>query len=54
MLALRTIVPVSHIVYGTDYPYRTFAWTQQMLADGKVFDARELQAIAYGNAVKLL
>lgn len=54
MLALKTIVPSSQILYGTDYPYRTFTWTEQMLADDAVFSPRELQGINRDNSVALL
>jgi predicted TIM-barrel fold metal-dependent hydrolase len=54
MLALRTIVPPSQILYGTDYPYRDFAWTSKMLADDAVFNPREMQGINRDNAAKML
>jgi predicted TIM-barrel fold metal-dependent hydrolase len=54
MLALRTIVPTSQIVYGTDYPYRDFAWTSMMLNDDKVFSAAEMAGINRDNAAKLM
>jgi len=54
MLALREIVPVSQILYGTDYPFRTFDSTTEMLAEGAVFNPSELAGILHGNAAALL
>ena len=54
MLALKTVVPETSILFGTDYPYRSFAWTADLLASGAVFDAQGLEAIYYKNAVRLL
>ena len=54
MLALKTIVPESNIVFGSDYPYRTCGWTADMLASGEAFDEVGLEAIFYGNAARLL
>lgn len=53
MQALRAVVPVSQIVFGTDYPYRTFDWTADLLERGNVFSAAELTAIYRGDATKL-
>jgi predicted TIM-barrel fold metal-dependent hydrolase len=54
MLALREVVPPSQILYGTDYPYRGFAWTAKMLTDDAVFNAREMSGIFRDNAAKML
>jgi predicted TIM-barrel fold metal-dependent hydrolase len=54
MLALKTIVPEANILFGTDYPYRTFAWTAEMLISGETFDAQGLQAVFHDNALRLL
>ena len=54
MLALKTVVPESNIVFGSDYPYRACAWTAEMLESGEAFDAAGLQAIFYDNAARLL
>ena len=54
MLALREIVPVSQILYGTDYPFRTFDWTAEMLTKGAVFDPGELRDVLFANSAALL
>ena len=54
MTALRTLVPVSHIVFGTDYPYRTEEEHVKAMKENKVFSAKELQAIGRGNVAGLL
>jgi 6-methylsalicylate decarboxylase len=54
MLALKTIVPESNIVFGSDYPYRTCGWTAGMLASSEVFDSPGLQAVFHDNAARLL
>jgi predicted TIM-barrel fold metal-dependent hydrolase len=54
MGALRKVVPVSQIVYGTDYWFRTAAETGKGLETNKVFNAKELQAINRGNAERIL
>lgn len=54
MLALRAVVPPSQIVFGTDYPYKDFAWTEQMLVADGVFTDREMQGIYRDNAAALL
>jgi predicted TIM-barrel fold metal-dependent hydrolase len=53
MRALRTLVPVSQIVFGTDFPFRTTAETAKGLTTCRVFNAQELRAIDRGNALKL-
>jgi predicted TIM-barrel fold metal-dependent hydrolase len=52
--ALRTVVPVSQIVFGTDYPYRSTQEHVKGLATSGVFDARELQAIDRENTARIL
>jgi 6-methylsalicylate decarboxylase len=54
MRALRTVVPVSQIVYGTDYWYRNAAETSRGLMTDKVFSAEELRAINRSNAERFL
>jgi 6-methylsalicylate decarboxylase len=54
MRALRTVVPVSQIVYGTDYWYRNAAETSRGLTTNKVFSDEELRAINRGNAERIL
>jgi predicted TIM-barrel fold metal-dependent hydrolase len=50
--ALATLVPVSQIVFGTDYPYRTGAEHVRGLAAH--FGAEELKAIDRDNALRIL
>jgi predicted TIM-barrel fold metal-dependent hydrolase len=54
MGALRKVVPVSQILFGTDYWFRTAGETGKGLVTGKVFNAQELHAIDRGNAERLL
>lgn len=54
MGALRKVVPVSQIVFGTDYWYRTAEETARGLVTGKVFNGAELRMIDRGNAERLL
>jgi len=53
MSALSKVVPVSQIVFGTDYPYRTPAEHVKGLKDCGVFSARDLQMIDRENALPL-
>ena len=54
MKALRTLVPVSQIVFGTDFPFRTAVETGKGLTTCGVFNAQELEAIDRGNAMRIL
>jgi predicted TIM-barrel fold metal-dependent hydrolase len=54
MLALRKIVPVSHILFGTDFPWRTAAETVQGFKQTRVFSEGEQQAVDAANALALL
>jgi 6-methylsalicylate decarboxylase len=54
MAALKKAVPLSQIVFGTDYPFRTAVEHVKGLKDCGVFNARELQAIHRDNALRLL
>ncbi len=52
MAALTKFIPVSQIVYGTDYPYRSAAEHTQGLA--AIFSGADLRAIERDNAVRIL
>jgi predicted TIM-barrel fold metal-dependent hydrolase len=52
--ALRKVIPVSQILYGTDYWYRTAVESIRGLTTSKVFNAQELRAIQRGNAERIL
>jgi 6-methylsalicylate decarboxylase len=54
MRALKAVVPVSQILFGTDYFYRTATETVDALRHCGVFDDRELDQVGRGNAGKLL
>jgi predicted TIM-barrel fold metal-dependent hydrolase len=54
MAALSAIVPVSQIVFGTDYPYRTSIDHVKGLREAGVFTDEQLASIERGNALKLL
>lgn len=54
MRALRALVPVSQIVFGTDFPFRTTAETAKGLNTCGVFNRAEIRAINRDNAAKLL
>jgi len=54
MYALKSVVPMSHIVFGTDYPYISAAQTAKGLKDSGVFTAQELLQIDRDNALQLL
>jgi predicted TIM-barrel fold metal-dependent hydrolase len=51
--ALLKMVPVSQVLYGTDFPFRDGAEVNQGIADWG-FNAADLQAIEHGTAEKLL
>jgi 6-methylsalicylate decarboxylase len=52
--ALRKVIPISHILYGTDYWYRTAVDSVRGLTTSKVFSAQELRAINRTNAERIL
>ncbi len=52
MAALTKLVPVSQIVFGTDYPFRTAAEHVKGLV--AVFDEEDLEAIRRQNALRIL
>jgi len=54
MQALRTLVPTTQILYGTDYFYRTGTETAQALRRCAIFSQGELEAIGAGNSRRLL
>jgi len=54
MSALSAIIPVSQIVFGTDFPYRTGIDHVKGLRDSGVFTDAQLMDIERGNALKLL
>jgi 6-methylsalicylate decarboxylase len=54
MAALSAIIPVSQIVFGTDFPYRTSIDHVKGLRDSGVFTDAQLMDIERGNALKLL
>jgi predicted TIM-barrel fold metal-dependent hydrolase len=54
MAALRAVVPVSQIMFGTDYPHLTTVEHITGLAECGVFNAAELSAIGRDNALRLL
>jgi predicted TIM-barrel fold metal-dependent hydrolase len=50
--ALRSVVPLERIVFGTDYPFRTSADHVRGLETGKVFAPQEIAAIYRGNVAR--
>ena len=54
MTALKHVVPMSQILFGTDYPYRSSQENTMGLTASKAFDLKELEAIKSENALKLL
>jgi 6-methylsalicylate decarboxylase len=50
--ALRSVVPVEHIVFGTDYPFRSSLEHVTGLETGKVFDPREIAGIYRENLAR--
>jgi 6-methylsalicylate decarboxylase len=54
MSALKQIIPVSQILFGTDYPYSKVPDEVKGLQECGVFGADELRAIDRENALKLL
>ncbi len=52
MAALSKLVPVSQIVYGTDYPYRTSE--EHVTGLAAIFSADDLKAIDRENALRLM
>jgi 6-methylsalicylate decarboxylase len=54
MSALKKVIPVSQVVFGTDYPFRTSEEHVKGLAECGVFSAKELRGIDRENALRLL
>lgn len=54
MGALRTVAPVSQILFGTDYPFRASRDHVDGLRQSGVFTRRELRAVERDNALALL
>jgi predicted TIM-barrel fold metal-dependent hydrolase len=54
MAALRRVVPISQIVFGTDYPYGSAGAHARQLRESGVFDAAEIAAIEHDNPQALL
>ena len=54
MGALRKVVPVSQIVFGTDFHWRTAEETGRGLVTSKIFNDAELHAINRGNVERIL
>jgi predicted TIM-barrel fold metal-dependent hydrolase len=54
MAALRKIAPVSQIVFGTDYPFRTSLEHVKNLKECGVFNTAELRAIERENGLRIL
>lgn len=51
---LKKIIPVSQIMFGTDYPYTNVSNEVRGLEECGVFNEDELRAIRYENAIRLL
>ena len=54
MTALKHVVPISQILFGTDYPYRSSIENTTGLTESKAFDPQELEAIRRKNSLDLL
>jgi predicted TIM-barrel fold metal-dependent hydrolase len=54
MTALKKVVPLSQIVFGTDFPYSTIVSDVSDLKGCGVFSAAECQTIGRENALKLV
>jgi 6-methylsalicylate decarboxylase len=52
--ALRQVAPLSHILFGTDYPFRTAAEHVTELQESRLFTDEELRAVECDNALALL
>ncbi len=54
LTAARMVIPASHFVFGTDYPYRSTAEHVAGLKQSGVFDLAELRAIDRTNLAGIL
>lgn len=54
MTALKHVVPVSQILFGTDYPYRSCGENTTGIAASRAFTPDELELVKSGNANRLL
>ncbi len=54
MRALRTVVPVSQIVFGSDFPYSFAPEIVKGLTVSEVFNATELRAVDRDNVARLI
>ena len=54
MTALKHVVPISQILFGTDYPYRPSLENTNGLIASKAFDTKELEMVKRGNALTIL
>ena len=50
----KSFVPVSHILFGTDYPFGNGVATAKGLRDNGGFSENELQLVERGNALELI
>jgi 6-methylsalicylate decarboxylase len=51
--ALLKVIPISHVVFGSDFPFMTIAENVEGLQTCGLFSARDLSAIGQENAVAL-
>lgn len=54
MTALKHVVPVSQILFGTDYPYRSSLENTAGLTASQAFSPEEFELVKRDNAVRLL
>ena len=54
MGALRKVVPISQIMFGSDFPYHESETVAKGLGVSQIFNAKELLAVERDNAAKIL